>query len=386
MAYLRRVPRSPYWIAAYRDRDGRLVNKSTKLQATQPNKGKAQKIAEAYEGAYRAHNAGDHFREHFQMIIKQIDPEAVQAFTVKEYFDIWMNGHSGELAKTTIANYRKRMDDFVDYVGSDKLMNTVKRSNALGFRALIAKRASNATGNIAMKIMSSIFSSAMNEGVIVGNPFAKMNKLSSDSITKKHFTLAQVKRLLSVADEEWRSMILFGLYTAQRLSDISSLTWGQIDFERKEILFTTEKTGRNMAIPAHDALWSHVKSLKRGLPESPLHPRAFKMKRETGVAGISRGFRHVMVKSGLVASYEHQRERTEEGDTSKRVNELSFHSLRHAAATWLRDVGVSESIAMEIVGHDSKSVDRAYVHSDPERIRTEINKLPSLEVSLGKSS
>ena len=65
---------------------------------------------------------------------------------------------------------------------------------------------------------------------------------------------------------------------------------------------------------------------------------------------------------------------------------LSFHSLRHAAATWLRDVGVSESIAMEIVRHDSKSVDRAYVHSDPERIRAEINKLPSLEVSLRKSS
>ena len=93
-----------------------------------------------------------------------------------------------------------------------------------------------------------------------------------------------------------------------------------------------------------------------------------------------------MVTAGLAIAYEKQRKRTKEGDVSKEVRELSFHSLRHAAVSWLRDVGVSESIAMGIVGHDSKSVDRAYVHSDPERMRTEINKLPSLEVPPSKNA
>jgi len=73
-----------------------------------------------------------------------------------------------------------------------------------------------------------------------------------------------------------------------------------------------------------------------------------------------------MVTAGLATAYEKQRKRTKEGDVSKEVRELSFHSLRHAAVTWLRDVSVSESIAMGIVGHDSKSVDRAYVHGDIE--------------------
>ena len=41
---------------------------------------------------------------------------------------------------------------------------------------------------------------------------------------------------LSVADDEWRSMILFGLYTGARLSDVASLTWENIDlpFHRKK--------------------------------------------------------------------------------------------------------------------------------------------------------
>lgn len=385
MAYIRKIERSPYWVACYRDSEGRLHNKSTRIHATQQNRAKAQKIADTYEGAYGARNARDYFRSNLQTIIREIDPSAVHVATVKEYFDQWMTVHSGELAETTIKNYRKRMEYFIEHVGEDKLMDTVKVSDALSFRGAMAKRSSNANANNTMKILASLFSSAMNEGVIVGNPFAKIKRLSSDSVTKKHFTLAQVQRLLSVADTEWKSMIIFGLYTAQRLGDITTLKWGQIDFDRKEILFNTEKTGRSMAIPAHDALWRHIESLRRGLPESPIHPRAFKMRQEVSIGIVSRSFHHVMVKAGLAKAYEKNKKREEEGDISKEVSELSFHSLRHAAATWLRDVGVSESIAMEIVGHDSKSVDRAYVHSDPERIRTEINKLPSLDASPAKN-
>jgi len=373
MASVHKRTNSPYWVAWYRDPDGKQICKSTKTK----DRKTAQKIADTYEGAYRTANAAQFFRENVVAILKAVDPSSVNVSTVKEYFEQWVTAHSGELAATTVLSYKKRMEYFVEFVGSHKLIDSIKKSDALGFRGTMAKQTSNATANNAMKILSSVFGCALNEGVIIGNPFAKIKPLNSDSVTKKHFTLPQVKRLLSVADAEWRSMIIFGLYTAQRLGDICALTWGQIDFERKEILFTTEKTDRNMAIPAHDALWKHITSLQRGLPASPIHPRAYKMRNEIGIGVVSRGFRRVMVEAGLATPYAKDRNRADD-DTSKELSELSFHSLRHAAATWLRDCGVSESVAMEIVGHDSKSVDRAYVHSDPERMRSEINKLPAI--------
>ena len=40
---------------------------------------------------------------------------------------------------------------------------------------------------------------------------------------KRGFNIEEVKAILDVADDEWRSMVLFGLYTGQRLSDIASL-------------------------------------------------------------------------------------------------------------------------------------------------------------------
>jgi hypothetical protein len=53
MAYLRKHPKSPFWIAGFTDRNGRRTNRTTRLPATHANRPKAQRIAEAYEQAYR---------------------------------------------------------------------------------------------------------------------------------------------------------------------------------------------------------------------------------------------------------------------------------------------------------------------------------------------
>jgi len=39
---------------------------------------------------------------------------------------------------------------------------------------------------------------------------------------------------------------------------------------------------------------------------------------------------------------------------------------------------VSESLAMELIGHDSVSVDRSYVHTSPDAMRNALNALPAL--------
>jgi integrase len=83
-----------------------------------------------------------------------------------------------------------------------------------------------------------------------------------------------VKRLLAIADDEWRSLILFGLYTGQRLGDLAALTWANVDLERSEVRFVTGKTGRQQIIPLAQPLRKHVDTLAVGdSPRQPLHPR-----------------------------------------------------------------------------------------------------------------
>ncbi len=378
MAYLRTLAKSPYWIAVYRDRSGRRTNRSTKLKATGANRAKAQRISEAYEQAYRQKDAVAYLREQFTTIARQIDPESVGTVpTVREYFDQWRDAHGGELAPRTLVSYNLRLRQFVEHVGEELTIDCVKPSHALSFRAKIKKTASFTTANNAVKVLSAIFGCAMKDGVRVGNPF-NVKVLKGNAVRKQAFTVEQVERLVRVADAEWRSLIIFGVYTSQRLGDLAMMTWAQIDFDKKEIRFQTEKTKRNMAIPASDALWAHILTLQRGTPAAPVHPRVCEMRENYGIGLCSRDFTRVMVDAGICKARPIKRKRETEGDVSREVNPLTFHSLRHSAATWLRDVGASESIAMEIVGHDSVSVDRAYVHSDSKLMRDALNKLPKI--------
>jgi integrase len=76
---------------------------------------------------------------------------------------------------------------------------------------------------------------------------------------------------------------------------------------------------------------------------------------------------------------ERTKDATGEGRSSKRtINEISFHSLRHTATSWLKNAGVSEAIAMDIVGHDSAAISRHYTHIDTSSKRAALAKMPDL--------
>ena len=62
----------------------------------------------------------------------------------------------------------------------------------------------------------------------------------------------------------------------------------------------------------------------------------------------------------------------------RKVNEISFHSLRHTATSLLKRAGVSESVAMDIIGHDSAAISRHYTHIDESTKRKAIGKLPDV--------
>lgn len=67
--------------------------------------------------------------------------------------------------------------------------------------------------------------------------------------------------MLRVADPELRSMVMFGLYTRQRLGDIAMLTWQNIDLEQSEIRLVARKTRKTLILPIAGALQRHLKTM-----------------------------------------------------------------------------------------------------------------------------
>jgi integrase len=114
--------------------------------------------------------------------------------------------------------------------------------------------------------------------------------------------------ILAVADPEWQSLIKFGLYTGQRLGDVASLSWSQIDLSRDEIRLTTRKTGKTLLIPIATPLREHLLSQPTGdNPRAPVHPRAYAiLHAQNGRVGtLSNQFTELLVAAGLREPRDH---------------------------------------------------------------------------------
>src|SRR5262249_8070800 len=149
---------------------------------------------------------------------------------------------------------------------------------------------SSVTVNHHLSIVRMLFKSARRDGVCLDNPaefIGPVRAALKKAEQKRPFTVGELQSILAVADPEWRSLILFGLYSGQRLSDLASLTWNNIDLQRSEVRLVTLKTSRTMIIPMAPPLRSHIESLPAGdNPQAPLHPRAFAAVSRTGNASI----------------------------------------------------------------------------------------------------
>lgn len=118
---------------------------------------------------------------------------------------------------------------------------------------------------------------------------------------RRPFTIAEIQRVLGAADPEWRSLVLFGLYTGQRLADLAALTWDNLDLSKNQIRLRTRKTAKRIMVPMAKPLREHIDSLSAdSQPETPVHPKAFKIITQRGrSANLSNHFADLLAEAGL---------------------------------------------------------------------------------------
>lgn len=229
---------------------------------------------------------------------------------------------------------------------------------------------------------------ARRDDYIQNDPAEFVNVVKRDKTqSRRPLKVDEVKAILSVADDEWKSLIRFGLYTGQRLSDIALLTWANIDLERNEIRFITRKTGKTMLLPIADTLRQHIVALADSDdPAAPLHPRAYKkLRQQKGpgrVGALSQDFGDLLAAAGL-RTHRYEKYRSSRGSGRgrgvRRIHSgISFHSLRHTAVSLLKDAGIPEAVVMELVGHDSRQMSALYTHVGREALEKAAAALPEI--------
>lgn len=174
-------------------------------------------------------------------------------------------------------------------------------------------------------------------------------------------------------------MILFGLYTGQRLSDLATLTWANIDLAREEVSIRTRKTDRYVNLPLAKPLVKHLESLPASDdPTAPLFPKVFATRERNDYSGsLSNQFYAILVAAGLAPKRNHKTTGT--GRSVRRnLKSMSFHCLRHTATSLLKNAGASDVIARDIIGHDSVSVSKLYTHISTDAKRKAIEAMENV--------
>src|SRR5260370_4441997 len=151
------------------------------------------------------------------------------------------------------------------------------KQDVVAFRNSLITQVSAKTENHDLKALKMLFKSARGDNVVADpTEFVETVRRERAAKIKRPFTLPELRSALDLASDEWRSMILFGLYSGQRLGDIATLRWNNIDLGHGELRFSTLKTGKTMILPLAEPLRKYIESLSTpGDPSAPLHPKAF---------------------------------------------------------------------------------------------------------------
>ena len=379
MASIRKHPKSKFWSARFYDSAGRQLTRSTKEQ----DKKKALKIAIAFEDAAQNTRTAKHTREVIEELHERITGESLASLSWRAFTESWIVRKTPEVSRATLSFYLNAIAKFTAFLGprADLRMTELKTADVVGFRNQEAKTLAAKTVNHDLKCLKMVFRAALQDRTISEDPseFVSIAKNSRAASSRRPFTIAELQAVLSVADEEWKSMILFGLYTGQRLGDIADLTWNNIDLPGSKLRLVTRKTGRTLVLPIANPLRDHLERLSlRGGDGSPIHPIAFAtLKRQGKTGNLSNQFGDILALAGLREKKAHRKTGQGRGG-SREAGGLSFHCLRHTAVSLMKEAGVPEAVVMELVGHDSEQMSAHYTHVGEDALQKAANALPNV--------
>lgn len=280
---------------------------------------------------------------------------------VRDYLDEWMQQRGGR----NLMRDKKVASLFIDFLGDSQNMplDMVTSEHARRFMILQLERVRSSSVGAYLSILHSAFQQATDARVIPFNPFKGISptkRETADKQERRAFTMEEVKRLTEVLPGEWPDMVRVCLYTGgQRLGDIATLKWEQIDMKRGVIAMTSQKTHRKMEKPIIAPLMDVLKRRYACRINEYVFPVSGMKYTEKSIGLLSTLFAKLLKQHGFV---DNSKESCK-GDRNN-WNKLSFHCLRATAVTALRLAGVPADLCRVIVGHDSEEIERVYFRPD----------------------
>jgi integrase len=164
----------------------------------------------------------------------------------------------------------------------------------------------------------------------------------------RYLSPTEFKAALEAAPEWMRAPMALSAFTGMRRGEILGLCWKDVDLPNQRVYLPETKNGTLRVLALNSLAISVLKSLPNSKPGSLVFCSVDAAKLSVY---CKRVFEHVG------------------------INDASFHSLRHTAASWLVMEGVDLYAVGQILGHKTPRMTQRYAHLSPSYMAAPVGKL-----------
>lgn len=211
--------------------------------------------------------------------------------------------------------------------------------------------------------LRTIFNFAVANGLMAQNPMAQWHK-TKEPPRQFQITLEDVPKIMEHADAHvrWAIEVCFNLGVRSGDSELLSLRWTDVDWEKKQVRVYGRKTKTYRTIPVKDAFLERLREMRAiSRTEFLIEFRGKPVRR------IQKAFRMACRRAGITFS-------------------VRLYDLRHMFATYMLSNGADLAAVSKLLGHSSitmtANVYYQYLEGEKERAVALLPELPPLGQSV----
>jgi integrase len=221
----------------------------------------------------------------------------------------------------------------------------------------LAENYAPASVNRDLIVLSQMFSTAILWRQATVNPVDEVELLRVRNARTRFLSDEEEERLLRECGNGLKPVVLFAVHTGMRRSEITKLTWSDVDMQRGVVRVTAEnaKSGEPREVPMDKAVRGLLSSLRPDiiLLDAPV----FQSSWGRAYSDVGKVFRYAATRANL--------------------RDLHFHDLRHTFASRLVMRRADLFTVQELLGHKDISMTRRYSHLAAAHKRAAISLLDS---------
>ena len=211
------------------------------------------------------------------------------------------------------------------------------------------------TVNRELSCLKNLFNKGNQWGWVRDNPVRQVKMFRENNARQRFVTLEEEKRLLEACNKEGRirmaTFVVAALDTGFRYSELASVRWKDVDFERGDISVASCYT-------------------KNGEPRrNPMTKRLKEM------LTLMRGTGTPQIDATVFGPYRYSKAFWKARDAAGLGKDVCFHTLRHTFISRLVMGGVDLRTTQEMAGHKEIKMTMRYAHLAPEQKRRAIGVL-----------